>query len=41
MNCWALKRHIENLFQHGYLDEFVLDPEEGLEAGDTPDEAIN
>jgi len=39
MNCWALRRHIKDLVQHGYLDEFVLDLEEGPEVGDTLDEA--
>jgi len=28
MHCWALKMHLENLVQHGYLEEFILDQEE-------------
>ena len=31
--CWALKRHIEDLAQHGYLDEFILNQEEYSEVG--------
>jgi len=41
MHCWALKRHLEDLVQHGYLEEFVLDQGEDPEVGDTPAESIN
>ena len=41
LHCWALKRHLEDLVQRGYLEEFILDQEEDPEVGDTPSESID
>ena len=41
LNCWAFRKHIKDLVQRGYLDEFVLELEEDLEVRDTPDEVID
>jgi len=41
LHGWALKRHLEDLVQRGYLDEFILVQEEDPHVGDTPDEAID
>ena len=35
LHCWDLKRHLEDLVQCEYLEEFVLDQEEDPEVGDT------
>ena len=41
LHCWSFKRHLEDLVQCGYLEEFVLDQEEDPEVGDTPAESID
>ena len=41
MHCWALKRHLEDLVQRGYLEKFILDQEEDPEVGGTPAESID
>jgi len=35
LHCWALKRHLGDLIQCGYLEEFVRDQEEVPEVRDT------
>ena len=37
----ALRRHVDDLVQCEYLDEFVLNQEEDSKVRDTPDEVIN
>ena len=41
LHCWALKKHLEDLVQRGYVDKFVLDQEEDPEVGDIPGEVID
>ena len=41
LHCWALKRHLKDLVQRGYLEEFILDLEEDLEVGETPADTID
>jgi len=41
LHCWALKRHLEDLVQRGYLDEFILDLEEDSEGGKASAETVN
>ena len=40
LHCWDLKRHLEDLVQCEYLEEFILDQEKDPEVGDTPTESI-
>ena len=37
----TLKRHLENLVQHGYLDEFILDLEKDCEVEKAPAETVD
>ena len=37
----TLKRHLEDLVQCGYLDEYILDLEEDPKAGETPAETVD
>jgi len=41
LHCCSLKRHVEDLVQRGYLDEFVLDLKEDPEVGETPAEIVD
>jgi len=41
LHCWALKKHLEDLVQHGYLNDFVLDSEEDPEVGEAPTEIVD
>ena len=41
LHCWALKRHLEDLVQRGYLDEFFLNADESPEAGEAPSETVD
>ena len=34
--CWALKRHLKNLIQRGYLEEFIIYLEEHPEVREAP-----
>ena len=40
LHCWALKRHLEDLVQCGYLNEFIFDLKEDPEVGETPTEIV-
>jgi len=39
-HCWVLKRHLEELVQQRYLDEFIL-PEEDPEIGETSTKIVD
>jgi len=41
LHCWALKRHLKNLVQCGYFEEFILDQEKDPEVRGTPAESID
>ena len=41
LHCWALKKHIKDLVQRGYLDEFILELDENPEVGETLAESID
>ena len=41
MHCWALKRHLEDLVQRGYLDEYILALEEDPKVRETLAETID
>ena len=39
--CWTLKRHLEDLVQCGYLNEFILDLEEDPKVREAPAETVD
>jgi len=41
LHCWALKKHLKDLLQRGYLDEFILALEEDPEIGEAPVEIVD
>ena len=41
LHCLTLKRHLEDLMQRGYLDEFVLNSAEDPEVGRAPSETVD
>ena len=41
LHCWALKKHLEDLVQRGYLDKFILNLEEDPEVGEAPAETVD
>jgi len=41
LHCWALKKHLEEVVQCGYLDEFILDSEEDPKVREAPAETVN
>ena len=41
LHCWALNRHLEDLVQREYLEEFILNQDEDPEVVGTPAESID
>jgi len=41
VQCWALKRHLEDLVRRGHLDEFIFDSEVDPEVGEVSAEMVD